>query len=165
MLALVIVTAADQVTTFVHAVPGYARQLQQQEPHIVRLLSPFGVTEAKYRHAQQQVVSQLQSVGTVVAKDSLGIVASVLATIVDVVLVLILSIYFTANGRAIAQRLRRETPTPQRRHTVVMISIVNQVVGGYIRGQLSLALLIGVLVGLGMWILHVPYPVLLGILA
>src|SRR5437763_14582628 len=30
MLALVIVTAADQVTTFVHAVPGYAQQLQAQ---------------------------------------------------------------------------------------------------------------------------------------
>src|SRR5205085_540980 len=35
----------------------------------------------------------------------------------------------------------------------------------YIRGQLTLALLIGALVGVGMYILHVPYAVLLGILA
>jgi predicted PurR-regulated permease PerM len=43
--------------------------------------------------------------------------------------------------------------------------VVNRVVGGYIRGVLTLALLIGVLVGLGLAILGVPYAVLLGVLA
>jgi len=42
---------------------------------------------------------------------------------------------------------------------------VNQVVGGYIRGTLTLAALVGVLVGGGMLVLHVPYAVLLGVLA
>jgi predicted PurR-regulated permease PerM len=39
------------------------------------------------------------------------------------------------------------------------------VIGGYIRGALTLAALIGFLVGAGMLILEVPYAVLLGILA
>jgi len=42
---------------------------------------------------------------------------------------------------------------------------VNQVVGGYVRGTLILATLIGVLVGFGMALLHVRYALLLGILA
>src|SRR5207248_5010390 len=39
------------------------------------------------------------------------------------------------------------------------------VIGGYIRGQLLLAFLIGVLVGVGMAVIRVPYAVLLGVLA
>ena len=39
------------------------------------------------------------------------------------------------------------------------------VVGGYIRGTLTMALLIGLLVGGGMLVLRVPYAMLLGVLA
>jgi predicted PurR-regulated permease PerM len=139
--------------------------VQLREPQIIRLLQPFGVTSAKFHQTEQQLISQLQTLGTGIAKDSLGIVTSVLGTLIDIVLVLILSVYLTANGERIAQRLRHEAPGQQRRHIILLIAIVNQVVGGYIRGQLSLALLIGVLVGLGMLVLRVPYAVLLGILA
>ena len=165
LLAFLIVTAANQATNLVQALPGYADQLQRQEPHIVQVLHPFGVTHAKLHTAEQQIVGHLQDVGTAAAKDSLDILSTTLGAIVDVVLVLILSVYFAANGTRISQRLRRETPTGQRRHMVMLIGIVNGVVGGYIRGQLTLALLIGTLVGVGMFILHVPYAVLLGILA
>jgi predicted PurR-regulated permease PerM len=165
MLTFLIVTAANQATNLVHALPSYANQLQQQEPHLVQILRPFGVTHAKIHTVQQQVVGHLQDVGTAVAKDSLDIVTTTLGAIIDIILVLILSVYLSANGTRISQRLRRETPSGQRRHMVLLITTVNQVVGGYIRGQLTLALLIGTLVGVGMYILHVPYAVLLGILA
>ena len=42
---------------------------------------------------------------------------------------------------------------------------MQRIVGGYIRGQSLLAVLIGVLVGGGMFAFHVPYAVLLGVLA
>lgn len=165
VMALVVVTAAGQVTHLVGNLPQYAHQAQRLEPQLVRLLGPLGVTQAKFQHAQQQGIAHIQQVGTAVASQSLGIVSGVLGVIIDVVLVLILSVYLTANGPKIAQRLRRETPGGQRWRTDLFIGIINQVVGGYIRGMLTLATLIGVLVGLGMWILHVPYPVLLGMLA
>jgi predicted PurR-regulated permease PerM len=128
-------------------------------------LEPLGVTSAKLHHTQHQVVSELQSVGTAAAKESLAIFATVVGTLIDVILVLILSVYLTANGTKIARRIRSETPTEQRHHTILLIRTVNQVVGGYIRGQLILATLIGLLVGVGMFVLHVPYAVLLGVLA
>lgn len=163
--AFLIVTAAAQVTSLVHHLPDYARQARHLEPQIVRVLGPFGVTTAKIHQAQTQAIDAAQSVGTGVAKDSLSIVTSVLGTVVDIVLVLILSVYLTANGPKIGARLRREAPGGQRRRISLLIAIVNQVVGGYIRGTLTLAALIGFLVGTGMFILHVPYAVLLGVLA
>jgi predicted PurR-regulated permease PerM len=163
--ALVVATAAAQVTTLVHHLPQYAKEAQRLEPQILRLLGPFGVTRAKFHTAESQLIAFLNGIGTTAAKDSLGIITGVVGTIVDVVLVLILSVYLTANGPSISARLRRETPGAQRYRTVLLIAIVNQVVGGYVRGTLTLAALIGTLVGVGLLVLHVQYAVLLGVLA
>jgi predicted PurR-regulated permease PerM len=165
LLALLATTVATQATTLVHELPLYSTRIQGYEPQILRLLRPFHVTHAELKHAQAQVTTYLQSVGTTAAKDSLGIITSILGTIVDFVLVLILSIYLTANGPKIAQLLRSETPDGQERNINRAIAAVNRVVGGYIRGTLTLATLVGVLVGVGMAVLHVPYAALLGVLA
>ncbi len=165
LLAFLVVTAATQITALVGNLPRYARQAQQLEPQILPLLRPFGVTSATLHSAQQQAITALQGVGTTAAKESLALVSGVLTTLIDIILILILSVYLTANGPRIAQRLRRETPGTQRWRTSLLIVIVNQVVGGYIRGTLTLAALIGTLVGAGMLVLHVPYAVLLGVLA
>lgn len=163
--ALLVVTAADQVTSLVHNLPSYAREGHRLQPQIVRLLRGVGVTNAKFNHAENQVTSYLQTFGTGVASQSLSIITGVLGTLVDIILVLILSVYLTANGGRIASRLRAGSPSTQRRNTSLLIAIVNQVVGGYIRGTLTLAALIGFLVGAGMEVLHVKYAVLLGVLA
>ena len=94
-------------------------------------------------------------------------VAEFFGTIIDIVLVLILSVYLCANGtahRSVAQD-RDAAWHDQLAARNCWSSIVNRVIGGYIRGVLLLALLIGVLVGVGMAVLGVPYAVLLGVLA
>jgi len=40
-----------------------------------------------------------------------------------------------------------------------------QVIGGYVRGQIIMSTLVGTLVGIGMFTLQVPYALLLGVLA
>jgi predicted PurR-regulated permease PerM len=158
-------TAANQVTSLVHNLPHYQLQLKRFEPQLIAALKPFGVTQAKLDHAQQQGIAYVQSAGTTAATQSLGIVSGIVGTLVDLILILILSVYLTANGPKIGQRLRRETPGAQRWRMTLLLGIVNQVVGGYIRGTLTMALLIGVLVGGGMLILRIPYAILLGVLA
>src|SRR5947207_2527147 len=82
-------------------------------------------------------LGHLQAVGARAAQDAFGAVQVVLGAIVDAILVLILSIYLTANGPAIGRWLRHQTPGGQRHRTRELIAIVNQVVGGYIRGTLA----------------------------
>lgn len=163
--SVIVITAAAQITSLVHDVPSYSTQFHNLEPQLLRVLQPFGVTAAKLQKTQTQLVAYVQGAGTSVARSSVDIIAATVGTIVDVILVLILSIYLTANGENISRWLRRETPGSQRRHTALLINIVNQVVGGYIRGTLTMALLIGTLVGGGLFLLHVRYALLLGILA
>ncbi|HEX8918534.1 MAG TPA: AI-2E family transporter [Chloroflexota bacterium] len=163
--AIVVDTTATQITSLANSLPTYQTSLQHHEPQILRLLKPFGVTHAKLVTSEHQITTYLQGSASTAAKDSLDIISTVVGTIVDIVLVLILSVYLTANGPRISARLRKETPPGQRRHINLLIAIVNQVVGGYIRGTLTMALLVGTLVGVGMAVMHVRYAVLLGILA
>ena len=163
--ALLVTNVATQATTLVHALPEYAARVHTYQPQLLRLLKPFGVKNADLTHARAQSITYLQSIGTTAAKDSLGILTSILGTIVDFILVLILSIYLTANGPRLADALRRETPDAHERSINRALGAINRVIGGYIRGTLTLATLIGVLVGVGMAVLHVPYAALLGVLA
>lgn len=163
--ALLVVDISTQVTTLAGHLPDYLQKLKRFEPQLVNTLRPFGITQAKLNSSQQQLVSHLQNIGTMAAQDSLGIVSGLVNAVIDAVLILILSVYLTANGPNISRRLRSETPRTQRWRTSLLIAIVNQVVGGYIRGTITMAALIGTLVGGGMFILHVPYALLLGVLA
>lgn len=165
LVALIVVTAAGQVSSLVENLPRYVENTNYLRPQILRLLQPFGVHAAQYDAARKQLITTVQSVGKGVASQSIGIVTGVIGTIVDVLLILILSVYLTADGGRLTVWMRRETRGRQRRNVTLLFAIVNQVVGGYIRGALTLAALIGFLVGAGMLVLQVPYAVLLGILA
>jgi predicted PurR-regulated permease PerM len=56
-------------------------------------------------------------------------------------------------------------PEERWRTTLSILSEIDGVIGGFIRGQLFVALTVGVLITIAMMILHVPYPFLFGLLA
>lgn len=163
--AFVADTAISQISALASSLPRYADQSQNLSPSIVDLLAPLGVTQDTVVSFQQQALAQVQSAGTTVARGALSGVATIAGTVVDLILVVILSIYFASNGPRIAHWLSTETPDSVQPRTRLLVAIVNRVIGGYVRGVLSLAVLVGVLVGAGMGVLGVPYPALLGVLA
>jgi predicted PurR-regulated permease PerM len=165
LLGVVVATAGAQLVSFAGQVPSELRQAQGLQSLVLGFLKPLGVTAPQVAELEAQAVSQLQHVGTTVANSALDVVQTVLGTIVDGVLILILSVYLAASGPRLVRWLHEQAPAGQRRRTTILIGIVNQVVGGYIRGTLILATLVGVLVGVGMALLNVRYALLLGILA
>jgi predicted PurR-regulated permease PerM len=164
--AYVVATTAAEVTNLVASLPAYAQQGQALEPRVETALAPFGLAPGALSDLQQRSVTELQATGTLVARESLARLAEVFGTAIDLVLVFILSVYLAANGARIAHWLKTETPDGSTRYRArLLVAVVSRVVGGYIRGVLLLAVLIGVLVGAGLALLGVPYAVLLGVLA
>src|SRR5581483_2452769 len=100
-------------------------------------------------------VSGIQHQGTAVAHDAVSVLQQVLGAIVDAILVLILSIYLAASGPQLLQWIRAQAPSGSRRRATLFVGIMSQIVGGYIRGTFVLATLVGVLVSVGMALLHV----------
>ncbi|HEX6817070.1 MAG TPA: AI-2E family transporter [Ktedonobacterales bacterium] len=85
--------------------------------------------------------------------------------LLDTVLVVVVSIYLLVDGERLALWANTRTPLRYRKRVQTFLSGLQRVVGGYIRGELSLALLIGTMVGAGMFVLQVPFALLLGVMA
>lgn len=165
LLTFIGISAASEISNFVLHLGDYTRALQVQEPTYEALLRPFGVGHAQVLESERQALTSLQGLGASAARDVLGVVQTVLGTVVDGVLILILSIYLTASGPRFAQWMHEQLPGSQQKRTGQLTQIVNTVVGGYVRGALTLSTLIGVLVFIGMELIGVRYALLLGILA
>jgi predicted PurR-regulated permease PerM len=158
-------SVAPQLAGLVENIPAYAQQVRGLEPQLLALLSPFGVTSAQLDSLRNQAVAQIQAFGGQAATETLVFARAFLSGVVDSVLVLMLSVYFVANAPRVRGWVVEAAPAGQRRRAQVLVDIVNRVVGGYVRGTLTLATLVGVLVGAGMGVLHVRYAALLGVVA
>jgi predicted PurR-regulated permease PerM len=164
--AYVVATAVAQIATLVTSLPDYIQQAQALQPQAEVLLVPLGIQPGWLAGLETQAAGEIQAFATAIARDIIPRLAEFFGTVVDLVLVLILSVYMCLDGGRIAHFLQTQTPGVRARASAqALVTVVNRVIGGYIRGVLSLALLIGAMVGIGLGALGVPYAVLLGVLA
>jgi predicted PurR-regulated permease PerM len=127
---------------------------------IDQALTTLGITPDQIAQARQQIVTQVEEF----AKNSLPYLRSLFDFVIDTIVVAVLSIYLLVDGSRVAAWVR--TNAPQAARARFFLDTLQRVLGAYIRGQLTLALLIGVLVGAGMqFIFHLHYALFLGVLA
>lgn len=157
---LVVTSAIDQVRSLVGFVrvqltPTHSGQLSPFE----QTLRSFGITQAQITTARDQITSRVEAL----AGGVLPFLTGLFDVILNTILVAVISIYLLLDGSRLTNWLQRNAPRPARADFI--LETLQRVVGGYIRGQLFLCLLIGVLVGIVTFLFHVPYALLLGVLA
>lgn len=163
---MIFATAVSQLTSLAKSLPSLLQPGTPGHPSAIgRLVQSFGVSEAQVNAARQQVLGYVQHTAGTMATNALPIITEVANTLLDTVLVFVLSIYLVADGPRVVNWIRTAPPTRLRRRALFFVDVVQRNVGGYIRGQFLLSVLIGVLVGLGMAAFQVPYALLLGVLA
>ena len=160
LLYLIANTAIQQVGSLAKYItalltPGANGQLSPLE----QTLRSFNISQDQITVARNQIISYIEGfAGSVVP-----LLTSLFDVVLDVVLIAVISIYLLLDGSRAARWIRRNAPQPAR--ASFLLDTLQSVVGGYIRGQLLLCTLIGVLVGGVCFLFHVPYALLLGILA
>lgn len=132
-----------------------------QASPLASLLASLGVDPAQLQQVRQTVTGQLSGL----VGDLVPVLRSLFDVVVDIIVVAMLSIYLLIDGSRAFGWLRTNLPARLHKRGSFLLDTLQTVVGGYIRGQLTLSLLIGVLVGAGMAVFRVPHPVLLGELA
>ncbi|MBO0703541.1 MAG: AI-2E family transporter [Candidatus Dormibacteraeota bacterium] len=166
MLGVVGVTATSQIAALVRHLPDYINHAQRLEPRALALLRPFGIGNHQLEQARNSLIDQVRGAGTAIATGALTTVTAIAGGVVDAFVALILSVYLTANGPRIARGLRNAgAGVGWGRRVSGFITMFNQILGGYVRGTLLLALMVGVLVTVLMAALGVPYAILLGVIA
>ena len=162
LVYMVINTAASQIGSLATNLQALTTPGKGGQPTpLESLLSRFGITTAQVQSARSQVVAQIEGL----AGSVVPLLTGVFNTVLDMIVVAVISIYLLVDGERISRWLRTNMPTGQQGRVRFLLHTLERVVGGYIRGQLILSTFIGVVVGVGMAIFHVPYAVLLGVLA
>jgi predicted PurR-regulated permease PerM len=162
LLYLIVSTAIVQFSSLAGYVqvlltPGKNGQLTPLE----QTARSLGISPAQIASASDQLVTSIEGLSGSIVPLLTGLVGAIL----DVILVAVLSIYFLAGGSRVFDWLRENMPQQQQGHMKLLLDTLQRVVGGYIRGQLILCAFVGLLVGIGMAVIGVPFAILLGVLA
>jgi predicted PurR-regulated permease PerM len=162
---LLIVTSVAQIAALAASASTYFMPGRNgQMSPIMQILQRVGVTQAQIGALSSAIGGQLAGVATDVAKNLLPLISGIAGGLLNMVLTAVISIYLIVDGGRVVAWVRENAPLSARRGTTRLLDILQHVVGGYIRGQFVLCALIGIFVGLGMFILRVPYAILLGTL-
>ena len=136
-----------------------------QQPVIFQVAQRFGISQAQIDVVNRQLATQLQNFAGSLTGGLLPLVSSIAGALINILLTAIISIYLLIDGSRAVRWLRTRLPAPQRDRVGFLLDVLQNVVGGYIRGQLLLSAIIAVIVGVGMQLLREPYAVLIGVLS
>jgi predicted PurR-regulated permease PerM len=113
---------------------------------------------------QANIAPRLSEVGTSLLRNLLDVFTGVAATVSNLLLVIILSLYMNAGGQTLSNQFAGLIPRQYKREVLVFARSVNKTFGGFMRGQLIQALLVAIATALVMMLLQINAVVLGAIL-
>lgn len=103
--------------------------------------------------------------GAEIAARVVPVVVSVVSVLALFIIIPVVAAYMTAESKSIKRLMLLSLPRSARFRAARIIQDLDRVVGGFIRGQLLVASIVGSLITLLLLGLHVPYAVLIGVVA
>jgi len=159
VLYLVISTALEQFSYLSRNLSAFVA-LESHSP-LLKTLQGFGITKEQLIILEKQLSVQAESL----TESILPVLSSVFAFFLDMLIVAIISIYLLVDGSKLKKQIELNTPKSQKHRLEFLLSTFQFIIGNYIRGQVFLSVIIGIMVGVGMTLFHVPYALLLGVIA
>lgn len=154
-----VVGLSATVTNFFNNLPDLSAKFQQY-------LISQGIPQTNITQAVDQIRSQAIIYAQMVAQNALNILLVLSGAMINILLIIVLSFYLTLDGKRIRDSLVSLAPQRSLSHVLLFEETLNKVVGNYIRGQLTLAVIVGclaafvcVITGLG------SYALIIGLLA
>jgi predicted PurR-regulated permease PerM len=111
-----------------------------------------------------ELTTQIRA-GTAAVGQVLGQVVAALDLLLSFTLVLFMALYMTADSRRIHRYLVGLFPPERREQADSVMRGIGERLGGWVRGQLLLCTIIGVVTLIGLWLIGVRYAVLLALIA
>jgi predicted PurR-regulated permease PerM len=155
-------TAVNQVGLLIKTVQTFLTPKGEQSVSpLIFSLQNAGLSHEQIADASHQITSQLEQLSSGI----IPFLHDFFNSVIDIFITAILSIYLLMDGERLVNWVKKNMPVSQRGRLQFFLNTLQRIVGGYIRGQFLLSVIIGVLVGIGMFLFQIPYAVLLGLLA
>ncbi|MHB8508599.1 MAG: AI-2E family transporter [Candidatus Dormibacteria bacterium] len=156
VFALVVPVLATQATNFGTQLPVFLHQAQLQLDSMQAALVTHGLPRLK-------LPTDVGSGGNLFGSFLL-IVTQTLNTVVNLLLITVISIYLLVQGRELIAAMRRLFPAQEHVFDFTLLA-AGSTIASYVRGQLVMAGIMGVYTGVTMTLVGVHYGVVLGVVA
>ncbi|GLV54639.1 AI-2E family transporter [Dictyobacter sp. S3.2.2.5] len=164
-LCLLVASVGQAVFNQVATLPGFISWLQgkegqQQIQGILNNLNKIGVSSTQINAVGDQIFVQLQHF-------LYGLIPFWQGTfniLIDIIVVATLAVYFIQAGPRMIRWMREQSFFSYQKEVNFLLDEIDRAIGGYFRGLFIVGAIAGVLTGLVLWWLGVPYAILLGLI-
>jgi len=164
LYVLIIGLVAGLIALVTPALIGQAKQLPDLETRAIAFVKSLqDAIDNAGIPLQLSLPSGPGGISTAVLGSVLGILSGTLGTLINILLVVVISIYLLVEGRQLIASMRKLFPGREEVYDFTLLA-VGTTVGQYARGQLIMSFVMGTYTGIAMTLIGVPYAVVLGIL-
>jgi predicted PurR-regulated permease PerM len=144
-----------QATELASNVPDYLRELQERSKTYRELADKYGLT--------QKLTEYAAALPGKIGSDALGFVRRFLGAVLNVLLVIVLTIYLMVDLPRLRRGLVRLFPRAKRPHVAQAVNVVVDKVGGYMIGNLIISVFAGVASFVCLFAVGVPFALPLAV--
>lgn len=155
---------ANQVRGFFRDFPLYVEYAR----NFIDNLSQRYITieiPAEVRNVIDNMINEVKEFGISVIKQAPGATINIISAIINLVVSPVIAFYFIKDSKRIKTFILRLFPESRRVQIEEFVGTVNHALGGFIKGQLSVALIVGVLCSIALLIIGVRYAIFIGMVA
>ena len=163
-IALFVPTAIDQLSLLASRGPEYVAQIPSAAVWVQEQLEQRGV-RLNVEEAVRSALGSLQGYASDMIKNALNIFTSLLSLLANIFIVLILGFYIAFEGPRLQQIIVNAIPAQYHDEVGFFTERVSRTFGGFIRGQLLQALLIGIGTAVAMTILGLDFVLVASLFA
>lgn len=166
IVTVIVTFIAQQVGDQLDALGESIMEGYQQLDDFLRS-GPFGLQPITLDDLVEQISAQLQGAvpdGTAVADNALGFARAIFTGATGFLLMVIALFFYLKDGRAIADWVRSVFPRFLHEDVAIIAAMGWRTIGGYIQGQLMVAVVDAVFIGIGLWVLGVELALPLAVI-
>jgi predicted PurR-regulated permease PerM len=162
VLYFVVFVAIQQLVLLVNFIQSVIQHptSYSQFQFILDWLSKAGISPTQFNVSTQQVLSYVESA----INGVVPLISSIFGVFINGIILASLCVYFMTDGGRIIYWLRHKTPLKQRKQISSLLDMIEKSLGGYIRGQVILAVIVTAIISIGAMIIGVPYVILLAVI-
>lgn len=176
---MVIPELLNSITTLVNNLPGYFNNFKEMTTDFTKwineLIEQYGITQSQILSWQKELKIDwsgiLKGVTDVISGGGKALVSMTMGFttgVINLLLSLIFAIYMLASKEKLIRNLKRVIfaflPKKHAQTVVSVGALANKIFAGFVGGQFTEALILGILCYIGMSILRLPYALLVSVI-
>ncbi len=150
-----------QLQVLAKDLPG---DIERLTPLVFQFLKNVGI-QLNMAQVKHSALKHVSLVSTQAIHDTLRVFTSIVTGLVDTVLIIILTVYMLLDAPKIASTFQHLIPSQHLHGALSIERTVAHVIGGYVRGQLLLSLVIGIAFALCTALIGLPDAITIGAIA